>query len=119
MEPVTSCPYCHERFTLEDLVCHPGIVPIGMMLNDSDARWNFYYFNHVVPGCETTFTVEVEAFASLLGEPVPAAIRTFSCDCEGRCTSLADLAACKADCHWAPYRRFLDVLLARRLPTRA
>lgn len=116
MPPVVTCPCCGAGFTLEDLVSSPDIAPIGMMLEDNEADWNYYYFNHVAEGCGSTFTTHVETFAPLLPEPVPAAIRTLSCDCEGRCTSLNDLAACGAECHWAPYRRFLSVLLARRMP---
>ncbi|MBE0564479.1 MAG: hypothetical protein IH621_00855 [Krumholzibacteria bacterium] len=116
MDPVITCPFCKAPFTLEDLVASPDIAPIGMMLNDDDAAWNFYYFNHMASGCGTTFTVSVEVFAPLLNEAVPEAIRTHSCDCEGRCTSLADLAECGAECHWAPYRRFLGVLRARTVP---
>lgn len=116
MQPIVTCPCCGAGFTLVDLVSSPDIVPIGMMLEDDNADWNYYYFNHVVAGCGSTFTTHVESFAPLLAEAVPSAIRTRSCDCEGRCTSLNDLAACKAECHWAPYRRFLSVLLARKMP---
>lgn len=57
MDPVTVCPFCHVAFTLEDLMSGPDIVPIGMMLNDDEAAWNFYYFNHMAENCGTTFTV--------------------------------------------------------------
>lgn len=110
---VRECPNCKVGFTLEDILTSPDVVPIGMLLNDDDAAWNSYYFNHVADGCGTTFTVGVETFASLLPEPAPDAIRAGSPDCEGHCTSLTDLAECRAECHWAPYRRFLQVLRSR------
>lgn len=118
MNPVTVCPYCNVGFTLDDLMTRPDIVPIGMMLQDDEAAWNFYYFNHTAEDCGTTFTVCVDAFAGLLTERVPEAIRAHSCVCEGHCTSLVDLAECQADCHWAPYRRLLPALLARSMPSR-
>lgn len=108
-----DCPNCKVGFTLEDILTSPDIVPIGMLLHDDDASWNDYYFNHVAADCGTTFTVNVESFASLLTEPVPASIRAGGCECEGRCTSLTDLEECRAECHWAPYRRFLRVLVSR------
>lgn len=111
-----DCPNCKVGFTLEDILTSPDIVPIGMLLHDDDASWNDYYFNHVAANCGTTFTVNVEVFAPLLSEPVPAAIRSGCCECEGRCTSLTDLDECHAECHWAPYRRFLRVLVSRGMP---
>ena len=116
MQHVATCPCCGAGFTLEDLLTSPDVEPIGMILEDNEASWNSYYFNHVTANCGSTFTTHVETFAALLTEPVPSAIRTRSCDCEGRCTSLTDLAACGAECHWAPYRRFLSVLLSRKMP---
>ncbi len=118
MNPVTTCPYCKAPFSLEDLLTSPDIVPIGMVLEDDNAEWNSYYFNHMAQGCGTTFTVGVEVFAPVLAERVPDAIRTGSCECEGRCTSLSDLGECRAECHWAPYRRFLATLLARGVRSR-
>lgn len=99
-----------------DLMTSPNIQPIGMMLNDNEAEWNSYYFNHITPRCGTTFTVRVNAFAPLLAENVPTELRSGECDCEGRCTSLTDLEECHAECHWAPYRRLLPALVARKMP---
>lgn len=117
MAEITTCPFCNVSFALEDLMTSPEIVPIGMLLQDDEAEWNFYYFNHVAENCGTTFTVSVDIFAPLLTERVPPAIRARSCECEGRCTSLTDLAECQAECHWAPYRRFLQILLSRKIPS--
>lgn len=117
MDPVAICPFCGETFTVEDLITSSDIQPIGMVLNDDEATWNSYYFNHVTPQCGTTFTVRVGTFAPLLSEQVPAEIRTGECNCEGRCTSLTDLAECQVECHWAAYRRFLPNLVARKMPT--
>lgn len=116
MHVIRTCPCCKASITLEDLLTSPDIVPIGMLLQDDQASWNSYYFNHTAEDCGSTFTINVETFASLLNEPIPASIRTGSCDCEGRCTSLKDLAHCGAECHWAPYRRFLQVLVSRKMP---
>ncbi len=116
MAPVVTCPFCKAAFTIEDLLTRPDIKPIGMLLGDNEAAWNSYYFNHITPDCGTTFTVRVDAFAPLLTESIPMEIRTGACDCEGRCTSLTDLAECRAECHWAPYRRFLPTLVARMMP---
>lgn len=109
-----QCPCCQTWFSRQQILESPEVQPIGMMLEEHDPHWNFFVFNHVAPQCGSTFAVSVEKFADLLDGPPPAAILTGHADCAGHCTSLEDLAACTATCHWAPYRRLLRSMLAVR-----
>jgi hypothetical protein len=120
---VKQCPMCGREFSLAALLEDPAVQPIGMMHaegdRDGDLERGAYFFNHVCPGCGTSFTVPLASFAPLLGEPVPEHSRKFSPVCKGHCTRLEELSECEADCSSAPYRRFLvRVLLEKRKPAR-
>ena len=102
-----KCPCCATPISLNDLRQSPAIEPIGMVLEDRIPERNMYYFNHVRPGCNTTFTVPVQALEPLVPEAIPVAILALTGACENHCVHIEDLALCSSPCHWAPYRRLL------------
>ncbi len=102
-----SCPLCGESFTLEQLIEHSDIVPIGMRLDDADPSLNLYFFDHAIESCNTTFVIPIPWFHSLLKERVPLADMAGSCSCAQYCTNIEDFSVCNKECSWAPYRRLL------------
>ena len=109
-----QCPCCRAWFSSRDILENPEVEPIGMTFDGGDPQFNLFYFNHVVADCGSTFAVAARRFASFLPEPAPPDVLAGTPECEGHCTSLADLAECHSRCHWAPYRRFLLSLQERR-----
>jgi hypothetical protein len=85
----------------------PDFEPIGMQFIDPELEVNMYYFNHICPGCGSTFVVSVADFLPYMTEPVLDTILTGTDNCERRCTRLDDLAVCHAPCRYAAFRRFL------------
>lgn len=110
-----ECPLCKAGLTLEQLCESPEVESLGLMLDEEDPKFSLFFFNHLPTRCQTTFTVPIETFASLIQEPVPGECKAFTEACEQHCVSLDDHEACKQECSNAPYRRLLaEVLLPRR-----
>lgn len=109
------CPTCSSEITFDDVLEGRGVAAIGMLI-EPDERTRVYFFNHVVPGCGTTFTVPIEVFAPVLEEEIPSQSILGTESCEGRCVRLADLGECRQPCENAPYRRFLLRLVAQSRP---
>lgn len=116
-EPPAHCPFCGAQFSAAALLQDPEVAPIGMTLEDGEAHWNFFYFNHLRPDCGSTFTVRADELNCLLTEPAPPDIKTGEPGCEGRCTRVEDHEACLNDCHWAAYRRLLITMIDTRGPS--
>lgn len=102
-----QCPCCGRWITLGDFLTNSEVEPIGMSIDPEDATLNYYYFNHECAGCGTTFLVDVMAFRTCIEEPIPQNILTGTVDCAGHCTHIEDLAVCRNECRYAPFRRFL------------
>jgi hypothetical protein len=78
-----------------------------MSFDGDDIETAYYFFQHESPTCGSSFLVPVEAFASLIDEPLPTRKATLGDGCEGRCTNVKDLQTCKNECFFAPFRRLL------------
>ena len=113
-EPVKTCPGCGRDFTLEELISDPRARPEGLTFEDGEPAHNLFFFTHTVPECGTTFVVPVEAFLTVIDEPVPDRIMTGTEVCERHCTRISDWAACSQACFHAPFRRFLLSMLERK-----
>jgi hypothetical protein len=114
-----QCPCCKAWFSSHDILDSPQVEPLGMTFDGGDTQFNLLYFNHVDPRCGSTFTIEARRLASFLAEEVPPEVMAGTAACEHHCSSMDDLSDCRTECCWAPYRRFLLYLRARRdLPTR-
>jgi len=108
-----QCPGCQLWFTAREIIDGSFVEPIGMTLEEGNAEWNLFYFNHKVPDCGTTFVIRADSFDPFIEEPIPPRTMAFGPDCEGHCTSIEDRRLCQYECRWAPYRRFLIQLLAK------
>jgi hypothetical protein len=109
-----QCPGCHKWLSLQDMLSNPDIMPLGLVLADSDYDTGLYYFQHEVPECRSSFVVPAEWFAPIIDEPIPQKVMTGSEHCEGRCVRIEDWAECKNDCHHAPFRRLLILMMENR-----
>lgn len=107
---VKACPCCGEEFTLEDIVFRRDIDPIGLLIEDDDMARNFFYFNHYVSFCGTTFTIPVEKLRSLVCENIPAEKLAGTPECRQHCLDLHDVDPCDRDCRNAAYRKLLECL---------
>ena len=117
-ERFSQCPCCEAWFSSQDILAGPDIEPLGMTFETGDTRFNLIYFNHRVPGCGSTFTIEARRLEPFLSEIPPPDVMAGQLGCDNHCTSMNDLAACDVPCCWAPYRRFLLQLRSRRdIPT--
>jgi hypothetical protein len=109
-----QCPCCHAWLSVQDILESPLVEPLGMAFDQGDPGYNLLYFNHLVEGCGSTFTIEARRFAPFLPEEPPPEVKSDTPGCEHHCTSMRNLVACQASCHWAPFRRFMLLLRARR-----
>jgi hypothetical protein len=113
-ETIKYCPCCKAAFTLEELATDPDISLIGMAFGDDSIEWAYYFFQHEVEGCRSSFAVKVEDFLSQITEPIPAERMALRDCCEEHCVSVKDLGECKNECYFAPFRRQLLKMLAAK-----
>ena len=106
-----QCSFCKTWLSAEEIVNNPNIVPLGMAFSEDDTETAYYYFVHNVPECGTTFLLPVTELESFITETIPSERLTLSECCEEHCVSLDDLAECRQECFFAPYRRLLLKML--------
>ena len=111
---IKLCPKCNTPFTLKDILESKDIVPIGMASDNDEPELNFFYFNHITPVCNTTFTIPLYEFESIINEYIPETVLKGSDYCEGHCSTIDDLLLCGQDCHHAPYRRLLLSMIEKK-----
>nr|MBN2276476.1 hypothetical protein [candidate division Zixibacteria bacterium] len=104
---VKLCPYCHAALSIDKIVRDPSIRPIGMAFHDIDSPITYYFFQHDVPGCGTSFLVNIEEFAEYVADSIGSECLARTDCCEGHCVNLEDLNECRQECRNAPFRRFL------------
>lgn len=109
-----QCPCCGTWFSSQDILASPAVEPLGMMRDVEDRERNLLFFNHLVPGCGSTFTIDARRFTPFLPESPPTASLADGTECQHHCTSIHDLTECGANCRWAPYRRLLLELRHQR-----
>lgn len=106
-EHFKMCPGCGKWLSLEDILVDPDIRPLGLTLDDADFENCWFYFQHEVTQCRSSFVVPASWFAPIVEEPIPPIVKTGTERCEGRCVRIDDWAECHNDCHHAPFRRLL------------
>jgi len=105
---VKTCTLCQALLTAREIVDNPAIRPIGTaFLEEENSDTHYYIFQHEIPGCGTSFAVDVEYFKQFIVEPIPEKKMTLGAGCEGHCASINDLNECTQECYFAPFRRFL------------
>ncbi|MFH2056681.1 MAG: hypothetical protein ABIJ61_12030 [bacterium] len=107
------CNFCKRTFSPQQLLDDPDVKPIGM-LYDSELAIAYYLFQHEVPDCGTSFTVNVQNFRNLLAEKIPHRRHTMTEECLRHCANIDDFEECRLDCEFAPFRRFLLQMIDRK-----
>ena len=114
-EIVKKCTLCQALMTAREIVDDPAIKPIGTaFLADETSDTHYYFFQHEIPGCGTSFVVDVEHFKQFITEPIPEKKMTLGPGCEGHCANINDLTECRQECHFAPFRRFLLKMIEQK-----
>ncbi len=108
------CSGCGKQLALQELIDSPEIEPIGMQLDDTNLKFNYYYFNHNDPSCGSTLLVPITEFIPLIHEPIPGSIAAGEEGCGRHCLDVQDLSNCTNECHHAPFRRFLLEMIERK-----
>ncbi len=109
-----QCPLCATWFSRHDIMHSPIVKPIGMLLEEADPELNFFYFNHEIDGCGTTFVVAVDDMRPFTVSTSEDDGRDGADACRGHCIRRGDDGDCRDSCYYAPYRRLLRQLIANR-----
>ncbi len=112
---VKICPYCNASFTIEDIFHSESVLPLGMSIPESGKDTAYFYFQHDIPSCGTSFVVPVEAFRDWISELIPEFLKFDTNACEGHCRNLTDMRLCSQDCRNAPFRRLMAMMIKCRL----
>ena len=115
---IKICNMCHQQFILEELVSNPELELIGMSFNEN-VRTAYYFFQHNVPHCGTSFIVDANEFKDLIPEKIPEDNLSLTDNCRQHCTNLEDLETCDRECYQAPFRRFLVHLIEQKSKVKA
>ncbi len=114
-EFVKKCNVCKAMLTPQQMVDDPDVRPIGTtFFEDGPDTKHYYFFQHETPGCGTSFVIDVECFLKFIKEPIPEKIMRAQPGCGGHCASIDDLSDCDRECHFAPFRRFLLEMVAKK-----
>lgn len=111
-ENVKICNLCKATMSMQEIVHNPDIRPIGMAFADDTVKGAYYFFQHEIPTCGTSFVLRVENLKAYIVEPTPSEVLAGTECCEHHCVNLEDLGECKQSCHNAPFRRFLLKMLS-------
>lgn len=112
VDKVKRCSYCNTWLSAKEIISDPRIKLIGMAFTDDESEMAYYFFQHEISKCGTSFLVNVQDLAQFIAESIPADKLTSSCLCEGHCVDLKDLGLCHQKCRFAPFRRFLFKMMA-------
>jgi hypothetical protein len=109
-----QCPGCRVWFSADEIIESPNIEPVGMVLEGDETPMNLYYFNHLCPTCQTTFTIPVDDFKPFIKSDQDCVVVAGSQKCEKHCFELEDCSPCRQKCFYAPYRKFLKEMMKTR-----
>ena len=85
---VKTCNCCQQSLTARQIVENQEVLPIGIAyLEDKNGNTHFYFFQHELPHCGTSFVVEVEHFKQFITEPIPLQILRGQEGCDGHCVN--------------------------------
>ncbi|MBN1212086.1 MAG: hypothetical protein JXA92_05860 [candidate division Zixibacteria bacterium] len=102
-----QCPSCKKWLSSDEVLTDPDIKPLGMAYLEDENNTAYYYFQHTVPNCGSSFLIEIKDFKPFLTEDIPQVSLMASKHCEGHCVDLYDLNVCKNECYYAPFRRLI------------
>ena len=111
IEKFKQCPSCKKWLSSDEVLQDPEIKPLGMAYLEDEAGTAYYYFQHRVEGCGSSFLIDIKDFEPFIEENIPQVSLMASDYCGGHCVDLYDLKVCKNECYYAPFRRFILKLI--------
>lgn len=111
-EKIKQCKGCGRHLSAYELINDPDIRPIGMSFLANNYARAFFFFQHEVSECGSSFLVDVELLDQYIYEYFPEESLILTKNCDGHCVNINDLNNCQNACHNAPYRRFLLKMIA-------
>jgi len=110
MNPFKICSKCGYTWKVrDDFLEDLSICLVGFQASFKETESGYYLFNHILEGnhCNTTLTVEVEAFLSLHKGIMFTDIKFENPTCEAHCTRVEDLSQCPVECKNAVAREIM------------
>lgn len=108
---IKRCPGCGQDFTVDDIFSDKNIIPIGITFVGKNMESAYYFFQHEIPECGSSFIIKTGKLRHLIKEKIPEDKLKSTSQCNTYCNDISDLSNCKNNCHYAPYRRLLfDIL---------
>ena len=102
------CSGCGFRWTTRDeLLSDPQVSLSGYQVQFDELKTGLFLFNHMAPGCHTTFSIVAEAFMDLHEGPIFSQRLVGSSDCLGLCVRTECLEPCPKACECAYVRAVL------------
>ena len=105
---IKECPGCGAQMSAREIIEKPEIKLLGMSFGpDNSPEMAYYFFQHEVENCQSSFLVPVIDMIDFIEEPIPKNILALSNSCERHCVNINDLRECRQSCYYASFRRFL------------
>jgi hypothetical protein len=111
-----ACTMCGKGWESPDaLLDDPGMEFAGYQPHFREPRRGLFLFTHAVPGCGSTFAVDLAEFAHLAPDPLPPeSLRPGSEGCRGYCLDIREDRVCdNPKCVGNFYRRLMVLVRMR------
>ena len=109
-----KCPCCNEEWTTQELFLGDrNLEIVGYKADFKKLEYGLFFFNHQIPNCNSTITIETNMFFNLYSGKKYTERKTGSEDCKGYCKNLNQLSRCDALCECAFVREILRIIRNR------
>ena len=113
-EHFKTCPCCDTSWhTREAFLSDPRLRLDGYTPDFEHLDLGLFYFTHSAPGCGSTLTMHVSAFADLYTGRRHPERKTLGPECPRLCTQKDNLDRCEAMCECAFVREILQIVKNR------
>ncbi len=107
-----KCTGCGHRWeSRESLLSDPAVRLVGYQANFAELEAGYFMFNHLAPGCLTTFTIDAKKFRDFYHGEVYRERLDRSSKCPGHCQHEGDLNPCPAKCECGFVREVMQIIL--------
>ena len=89
----------------------PAVRLVGYQANFPELEAGYFMFNHLAPGCLTTFTIDAKKFRDFYHGEVYRERLDRSSKCPGHCQHEGDLNPCPAKCECGFVREVMQIIL--------
>lgn len=107
-----KCTGCgHHWGSRESFLADHAVQLIGYQANFAELDTGYFMFNHLAPGCLTTFTIKTGHFRDFYHGEVYRERQAGSLKCPGHCQHEGDLHPCPVKCECGFVRDVMQVIL--------